>query len=291
MIDYLLSYASVLDAILIGSLLAMSQFVVLRAGVFSLAPAAFAAVGAYTAALMVKNAGMHPALAVVAAMALGTLLSAIVALPLSRLRGVFQALATLALVQVVMSFTLTATPLTNGAIGINSIPRSLGTGWLLVLVAAVILLLHAICSHGIGRAFNVILQDETVAASLGVQVAKYHRIAFLLSGCIGGLAGAAIALSSYTIQPSLFGFHMLVNVLAMVVLGGTGSVWGPLIGAAILTLLPEMFRVFADYRTVVQGVLLCICIMFMPRGVTHSWRFRRAARPPAPTKLAEASRA
>jgi branched-chain amino acid transport system permease protein len=289
MIDFLLSYSSVLDGILINALLALSQFAVLRAGVFSLATAAFAAVGAYSAALLATRAGIPPAFAALAATALGGLTAGIVALPLSRLRGVFQALATLALVQVVMSFMLTATPITNGAIGINSIPRSIGTGTLLFLTAGVLALLHAVCSNGIGRAFNVILQDETVAASLGVDVARYHLLAFVLSGCIGGLAGAALALSSYSITPGIFGFHMLVNVLAMVVLGGSGSIWGPLIGATILTILPELFRVFADYRNVVQGVLLCLCIMFLPHGVMggiRSVRRRKNATPPAPSSLA-----
>jgi branched-chain amino acid transport system permease protein len=105
-----------------------------------------------------------------------------------------------------------------------------------------------------------------------------------LEQAIAGLGGALLATSSYAITPGEFGFHMLVAALAMVVLGGRTTVWGALVGAAILTTLPELFRVFADYRNVVQGILLMVVIIYLPRGVADTaiaWardrRMRRAA--------------
>jgi len=270
MIDLLLSYRSVADIVLVNAVLACSQYIAFRAGVFSLGTAAFASLGAYCTALLVMQAGVHPAVATFAAMAIGGVLSALLALPLSRLRGVFQALATLALVQIVLSGTLNLTEITNGALGINGIPRPIGTLGLLAVVAVVVYILLAVGGSSIGRAFDVIREDETVAVALGISVDRHQLLAFVLSGVLGGLAGSLYAFTRYTIIPTDFGFHMLINVLAMVVLGGRLSVWGALCGATILSVLPEMFRVFADYRMEFQGGLLMLCIIFLPRGVADS---------------------
>lgn len=282
MINFFYTYQSLVDHILVYALLAMSQYVVLRAGVFSLGTAGFAALGAYGCALLITKGGWHPAAAIAAGTAIGTAASALLALPLSRLRGVFQAVATLALVQIVLSGTQNWTRLTNGALGVNGIPRYADTGLLLAVVAVAVALLVAMGRYSIGRAMDVIREDETVAVSLGISVPYHHRIAFILSGALAGLGGAMQATSSYAITPNEFGFNMLVAALAMVVLGGRTTVWGALVGAAILTSLPELFRVFADYRNVVQGLLLMGVIVYLPRGVADTllglWRERRLRR-------------
>lgn len=282
MINFFYTYQSLFDHILVYALLAMSQYVVLRAGVFSLGTAGFAALGAYGTALLITKAGWSPLASIVAGMLLGTAASALLAMPLSRLRGVFQAVATLALVQIVLSATQNWVSLTNGALGVNGIPKVASTPVLLAVVAVVVFLLVAMGRHSIGRAMDVIREDETVAVSLGISVPYYHRIAFIVSGALAGLGGALQATSSYAITPHEFGFSMLVAALTMVVLGGRTTVWGALVGAAILTTLPELFRVFADYRNVVQGILLMLVIVYLPRGVADTllseWRDRRLRR-------------
>ena len=284
MMNFFFTYQSLFDHILVYALLAMSQYVVLRAGVFSLGTARFAALGAYGAPLLITNSGWPPAAAIVAGALLGTASSALLALPLSRLRGVFQAVATLALVQIVLSATQNWVSLTNGALGVNGIPKVASTGILLTVVVVVVLLLVAMGRYSVGRAMDVIREDETVAVSLGISVPYYHRIAFIVSGTLAGLGGALQATSSYAITPNEFGFSMLVAALTMVVLGGRTTVWGALVGAVILTSLPELFRVFADYRNVVQGILLMLVIVYLPRGVADTLlgllrdrRLRRAA--------------
>jgi len=284
MMNFFFTYQSLFDHILVYALLAMSQYVVLRAGVFSLGTAGFAALGAYCAALLITKSGWAPAAAIVAGTLLGSASSAVLALPLSRLRGVFQAVATLALVQIVLSATQNWVSLTNGALGVNGIPKVASTGILLTVVVVVVLLLVAMGRYSVGRAMDVIREDETVAVSLGISVPYYHRIAFIVSGTLAGLGGALQATSSYAITPNEFGFGMLVAALTMVVLGGRTTVWGALVGAVILTSLPELFRVFADYRNVVQGILLMLVIVYLPRGVADTLlgllrdrRLRRAA--------------
>ncbi len=270
MISFFNSYTPLLELALFNALLAFSQYVVLRAGVFSLGTAAFAALGAYTAAIMVTKLGMPAWLGLIAAIGIGTVAGALVAIPLARLRGVFQALATLALVQIVLSITLNWVDVTEGALGINSIPKTVGLFGMFCAVAVVTYLMSAMGSTSIGRAFDIIREDETVAVSLGISVPKHHMIAFILSGAIAGLAGGLHAYTSYSITPNEYGFNMLVMVLAMVVLGGRVSVWGPIVGAIVLTALPELLRGLQEYRTVVQGALLMLSIIFLPRGVADT---------------------
>lgn len=287
MINFFNTYQSLLDHILVNMLLAASQYVVLRAGVFSLGSAGFAALGAYCTALLTTKLGWNPWLSVVVGMMLGTLVSALLALPLSRLRGVFQAVATLAFVQIVLSATQNWVALTNGPMGVNSIPHAAGTASLLLIVVAVVVFLVMMGRYSFGRALDVIREDETVAVSLGISVPYYHRIAFVLSGALAGLSGGLHAISSYSITPQDYGFGLLVAALAMVVLGGRTTVWGALVGALVLTSLPEVFRVFADYRAVVQGLLLMLVIIYLPRGLADTViahlkdrRLRRTAAPP-----------
>ncbi len=275
MIEYILSYSSVLDHVLIYALLAMSQAVVLRAGTFSIGSAAYAAIGAYTAAILITRLEWAAPLAIVCGMLLAGMVSALMAVPLSRLRGVFQALATLALVQVMVTIAQNWDSVTNGVLGISGIPKVATTGWLLLVVAVCIALTWSLGKYSLGRAMDVIRADETVAVSLGIRVAWHQRLAMTLSGLLAALAGALHACNSYAINPEEFGFHMLVTALASAVLGGATSIWGPLVGAGVLTTLPEFVRVFADYRGVVQGVLLMVIIIYLPHGIADtlaSWR-------------------
>lgn len=283
MIDFFYTYQSVLDHVLVYSLLAMSQYIVMRAGTFSVGTAAFAAIGAYSTAILATRVGWPPAVAIVASVVMATLASAIMATPLSRLRGVFQAVATMALVQVVVTINLNWEDVTRGALGISGIPKVATTEWLLLIVAIVVTLLQILGRFSVGRSMDVIREDETVAVSLGINVAQQQRIAMIISGFLAGLAGALYACNSYAITPGEFGFNLLTAALAMAVLGGRKSVWGAIIGAIVLTILPELFRVFADYRNVVQGVLLMVVIIYLPDGIAdtlfalaHDRRVKRA---------------
>jgi len=270
MIDTFLTYQSVIDHVLVYSLLAMSQYIVMRAGTFSVGTAAFAGVGAYSCAILLTRAGWPPLAGIVAAVAIATAGSAIMAVPLSRLRGVFQAVATMALVQVVVTINLNWEDVTRGALGISSIPKVATTGWLLLVVSVVVVSLQTLGRFSIGRSMDVIREDETVAVSLGIDVAKQQRIAMIISGFLAGLGGALYACNSYAITPEEFGFNMLTAALAMAVLGGRKSVWGALAGALVLSTLPELFRVFAEYRNVVQGALLMVVIIYLPDGIADT---------------------
>jgi len=168
------------------------------------------------------------------------------------------------------------------ALGIDRIPRLVDTWQLLGIVAVITYIMYSIGKSSIGRAFDAIRQDETVGIALGISIRRYHILAFVLSGAIGGLFGGMQALSVYAIEPSLYGFNFLVAVLTYIVLGGRGSVWGPIIGTAIIVALPEIARPLAEHRQMALGALIVVMINYLPNGVYDSLvllvRQRRAVR-------------
>lgn len=280
--NMLYAYQPLVDFFLLNVGFAYSQQVVLRAGVFSIATPAFAALGGYCSAILVQRYGVPAVPSVALALLVGALGGFLASLPLARLRGVFQAIATLALVQIVVSLAYYFEGFTGGAMGIQNIPRLVQTWHLVLVVAVVIYVMTAVGRSGIGRAFDVLRQDEMVGATLGVSITRYHALAFVISGALGGLFGGLQSLYVFTIEPEMFGFHFLTAVLTYIILGGQRSVLGPIVGTAIMVLLPEVSRPLAEHRQFVQGAILVAMIVFLPHGVVDGLflylRQRRAAR-------------
>lgn len=273
----------VIAAVLLNACLALSQYVVLRAGVFSVATVGLAAVGAYTAGILTVHAGWPFWPGLVAAIVLSLAASMLLGALLARLRGVYQALATLGFVTVLQTVIINAQGLTGGADGTNGIPKHVGAAGLLISVVVVVSILSAVGRGRIGRAFSAIRQDELAAAMSGISVYSYQMVAFALSGAIAGLAGGLAAYNTYSVVPSSYSFSAVIAVLAYAVLGGTRSAAGPLVGAAILTLLPLIDQSLALNAPIIEGVLIILMIRFLPRGIVDSivltvrTRYRRYA--------------
>lgn len=282
MTSFFLNYQTTFDLFLLSLGLAFSQQVVMKAGVFSVATAGFAAVAAYVAAILTMSGGYHPILSTAVASVVGAGLGWLLSIPLARLRGVFQAIATLAFVEIVVAIAFATEHLTGGAAGISGIPKVVQTWHLVVIVGAVCIVMMATARSGVGRAFDVLREDETVATSLGISAERYHTLAFVISGAVGGLFGALTAFYSYGIDPGQFGFPLVVAILTAIVLGGRTTVAGPIVGCAIMAALPELARPLAEYRPMVNGVLLLVIISFLPHGVADSlilrWRQAKVAR-------------
>ena len=253
----------------------------MRSGVFSVATAGLAAIGAYSAAILTTKYGWPYPASLLAGTVMGTLTGLLLSWPLTRLRGVFQAIATLAFVQVVVALALFAQDLTGGALGLNAIPTLVGTPQTLLALVAVVYLMLAINATRLGRAFEAIRQNEAVASTLGVSVNFHQAFAFGLSGAIAGLFGGLEAFQSFALFPNTFGFSLVIAALSYVVLGGRRSVAGPILGTAILLVLPEISRSLADYRMALYGAVLMLVIAFLPRGIVDtvllSLRRRRLA--------------
>lgn len=281
MMNLIYTYQPLFDYFLLAVGFAFSQQMVLRAGVFSIGSAGFACIGAYAVGILVKNHGLHPLIALALATVIGCVGGLLLSVPLARLRGVFQAIATLAFVQIIVSLCLYFDGITGGPQGFNNIPKLVGTEHLLLAVVVTVYFMYVISRSSIGRAFDALRQDETVGATLGISIRKYHMIAFVLSGALAGFYGGMQSLYTYSIEPEMFGFAFLVAALTYIILGGRGTVTGPIIGAAIMSLLPELARPLADNRQFFQGVLMMVMVAFMPHGVFDGFvlymRKRRAA--------------
>jgi branched-chain amino acid transport system permease protein len=268
--NFIIANLPLLDLILIGTGYAFSQYIVLRSGTFSVATPAFAAIGAYCAAILTVKQGFHPAISVLVSTLVGLGSGLLLSWPLARLRGVYQAIASMAFVEIVLSLNLYSEGLTGGPLGFNGIPRVVTTWMLFVAVVLLILVLRAMGQGAVGRVFDAMRQDVAVAASLGVNPTRYNALAFALSGAIAGLFGALDALRNFSLSPEQFGFPMLVAVLSYVILGGRRSVWGPVVVATILVTLPEIARPLAENRMAIYGLLLVVAIVYMPYGAADT---------------------
>ena len=248
-------------------LLALSIYLTLACGLLTVANAAFMAIGAYSSALLTLNTGTPFFLALL----LGALLSALVALvigrPTLKLSGVYLAMATLAFGEVVRIAMLNAEDLTGGALGLNGVPQL--TSWLSVAVVvsvAVYILLRSARSR-LGRTMAAIRQDEVASEVIGINVRAYKLLAFVMGAALAGLAGGLNAHFTFFISPNEYGFDRGVEILAMGVLGGTGSPWGAVLGGILITLLPELLRGLGDYRPLVNGVILILIMLYSPQGL------------------------
>ena len=268
------TYSTLVLSIGVYGLMALSIYLTLSCGLLSLANAAFMGIGAYVSAVSTLQYG----LSFPSALLLGTLAPSSVALvigvPVLRLSGVYLAMATLGFGEVVRVVALNL-DITGGPLGLNGIP--LFTEWwhVLLSVVAVLLLLQALRHSRIGRAFEAIREDETAARLMGIATHRIKLLAFVLGAAIAGLAGGLNAHYTFTLSPGNFGFENAVDILTMAILGGIQGLLGPLLGGAIITLLPELLRSLQEFRMAANGVILIAVVLFLPHGI---WAPRRLAR-------------
>lgn len=260
-------------------LLALSIYLTLSCGLLSMANAAFMGIGAYTSALLSLNLQLPFGLALAAGMAAPAAVALLIGRPTLRLSGVYLAMATLAFGEVVRIVILNTEDWTGGALGLNGIPQLTQAWQVLLAVLGVLWLLARLRQARPGRAFEAILEDETAAQLMGVDVVAYKQLAFVLGAAIAGLAGALNAHLTFFIGPNEFGFDRGVEILTMTILGGIKHLAGPTLGAFIVTLLPELLRGLKDYRLVANGLILVLIVLFLPQGLWDPQRWRAWRRP------------
>ena len=256
------------------------------AGQISLGHAGFFGLGAYASAVLSARFGWPTLLALLAGLAASGLLAFALARPVLRLKGHYLAMATLGLGIIVSIVLNQETGLTGGPDGMPVPTLSLfglrisgerAWYWVTgaVLLLTVWLALNLIDSP-IGRALRALHGSEVAAASLGVDVDRAKTLVFVVSAVLASLAGSMTAHYADFITPSEAGFLRSVEFVTMVVLGGMASTFGALLGAAVLTALPQLLTTFHDYEQVVLGAILMAVMVFMPQGVlpTLARRFR-----------------
>ncbi|MGH8714058.1 MAG: branched-chain amino acid ABC transporter permease [Casimicrobiaceae bacterium] len=239
---------------------------------------AFAAIGGYFSAILAMRTGLSPCFTIVAAAAVAALVAVIVGYPTLRLRGHYLAMATLALGLIVTEIATQWKSMTQGLFGISAIPP-LGIGdwtlssdrsfyityWLIAGVA--IAITYRIAHSRVGLAFRALAGNEDAAQSLGVNVARFKLVAFVISAMFASIGGSMLAHYVTYISPEVFGLYMVILVFTMLFVGGISTTLGPLIGAVIITIFPELLRQFHSARELLYGLLLLLILLFAPRGV------------------------
>ena len=270
-------YQTTIGVIGINALLALSVWITLYAGQLTLGNAAFMAIGAYGAALLGMRLGVPFPLGLV----LGAGLSATLALPLGlavfRLRGVYLAIATIGFGEVVRVVLLTL-PFTGKALGLNGIPPLTELWHIYLSLVVVAYVLWRVHGSTVGRAWAAIREDEIAAASQGIAIRRYKLAAFVAGAALAAWAGGLSAHLNFSIEPGDFGFTRAVQILVYAVVGGTPSVAGPILGASLLTALPEILRPLREYRDIFAGLILMGVIIYLPRGLVTLAELRKTRR-------------
>ncbi len=274
------TYGSVINFIGINALLALSLNVTLSAGMLSLGNAAFAAIGGYTAGILSLYFKLpYPGSLGGGACAAG-LVGLVIGLPVLRLRGVFLAMATLAFGEVVRLAAVNLN-ITGGAEGLTGIPN-VTTTWMIYLVLAAAAYFISVMRHSrLGWGLVSMREDETAAGTLGIRITYYKVVAFVIGAMLAGLAGGMYAHLNYLITPRDYGFFIAVDLLTYNIVGGIGVWYGPVLGAAMLTALPEVLRgigvTAGPIRMGINGLILLLVILFLPNGLASLFSRNKTA--------------
>mgnify|MGYP001772632498 CR=1 FL=1 len=247
-------------------------------GRLSLGHAAFYAIGAYTSTLLSMNLGINPWIGVIIGGAIASIFGLILGIPSLKLRGPYLAISTLGFGVIVQLMLINLDWLTRGPLGIPGIPplpggpidlRSKVSFYYVALILTVITLylLHMLTHSRIGKILVSIREDEDAALSVGVNVPLFKVLAFTLSTFFAGFAGGLYAHYIRYISPAMSALSESINILSMTIIGGFGTLVGPIMGAAVLTILQEVLRPYLEYRYLIYGALIVIVMKYFPSGI------------------------
>lgn len=267
-------------------------------GLVSLGQAGLFALGAYTGAVLATRLGFDLISASLAAIVIASLFGALLAYPTVRVRGVYLAVITIAFGLIVENVAIEWQALTGGPMGITGIPKPSAfgiplTGFRYYAVLATILFAATIVTHNLkrskyGRAMLAVSQSETAARSVGLNATGVRTLAFVIAAATAGLAGALYAFLNSYISPDIFTFSDSIRFLLMVILGGAGTTTGALIGAFVLTYLPEYLQQLQYWQKFAYGLLLALVMFVLPLGIVGTavelFRRFRPVRPEQPQK-------
>ncbi len=305
MLSFLNDYAPLIVSMVLGALMGLSLYLPLMAGQLSLASPGFYALGGYVAAILSTKVfpssdGSFPLYWLLLEMAIAGVISGAlgvaVGIPALRLRGIYLAIATIAFVEVLRVLALNL-EITGGAVGIFGIPQPFPTAleylWIaLPLLLISMALLYRLERIRVGRAFTAIREDELAADAMGIDPTYYKVLAFTLGAILAGVVGAVSAHFLNTWNARQGTFDASIVYLTSVLIGGTRTFWGPVLGGMAFTALPEVLRAIADIpglplwlaqflrdgRLIIFGVLIVVGTIFFPQGLVTPDLFTRRDR-------------
>ncbi|MFL5807443.1 MAG: branched-chain amino acid ABC transporter permease [Roseiflexaceae bacterium] len=249
-------------------------------GIYSFGQMALYAVGGWTTGTLALHFGWNPLVSIWLAPVAAAVAALIIGLPTLRLRGVYVVLMTLAFHELLRNYVVNGpTIISGGGYGLRDVPKlgfeRFGVGWEILLYYYFGLMLFGIATYAIwrilhspiGMAFRALRDSEEYAVSRGVDRFRFKLLLFAFSAFFTGLAGGFMTHYQGAASPSLLSFGIMINLLAMIVLGGWGTFWGPIVGTAILTILPEVLRSAEAYRNLTLGITLALVAVLAPRGL------------------------
>nr|WP_321456572.1 branched-chain amino acid ABC transporter permease [uncultured Cohaesibacter sp.] len=256
------------------------------AGQISLGHAGFAGIGAYACALGPQYLELHPALSVLLGAFVSAIMAVLIGKPILRLKGYYLAVATLGFGILVSMLLTNERALTGGPdgmavakLGLKGVLKDFGiklsTGEFWYLLCGFVLLIGVwvalnLFNSPTGRAMRALHGSEVAARTVGIDVAQVKLQAFVISAVYASVAGSLLALQNSFITPDVAGFMHSIEMVTMAVLGGVNSVLGATLGAAILTLLPQVLTVFAEYEQLIMGLVMILVMIFLPKGLLPS---------------------
>jgi len=254
--------------------------VVGKSGLLDLGYVAFYAVGAYTTGILSLHTKLNTWEILPIGIALAMFSGLILGAAVLRLRGDYLAIVTLGFGEIIRITALNS-PSVGGANGISGIPNPPTTFGLkfdlnhqityywviLVLIIITVMVIRALSIRRPGRAWESIRQDEDVSELMGVNTYKYKLWAFVFGASVGGAAGVLFASKAMFIAPNIFNYNISILILAFVVFGGMGNIWGVITGAILLSYIPERIRFISEYRMLIFGLILIIMMNVRPDGM------------------------
>jgi branched-chain amino acid transport system permease protein len=267
-------------------------------GLLSIGHAAFYAIGAYASAKLTMELELPWVLAMAGSGAIAGVFGYLIAKPTLRLSGIYLTLVTLGFNMILFLVLQNWMGFTNGPLGIMDIPPPALFGWgissrlqyyylILILVVLTVFSMHRLMTCRFGRALTAIRENELAAEATGVDTTRYKIQAFILSAFYAGIAGSFYAHFVKYISPDSFTINESFILLAMLAFGGQGNLIGPMLGAAALILIPEVFRPLQEYRMFVYGGILIVMMLVRRQGLLggRSYSLRLTRFDPAPAKV------
>lgn len=252
---------------LVVILLALSIQIPLRLGVFSFAAIGYYAIGAYGSAILMLEFGWGSWEAMLVATLGATVIAFLLGLVLARLTGLYLGMATIAFDLILVVVVLNGGSLTGGPVGVFGVLGSIHL-WHLALAVVIVLVLLTFTERGkLARRFDAVREDPQLASSMGINVVSYRRLSFVISGVLGGMAGAFAVNLRSTVAPESIGFGLVVLGLTVIIVGGQASWVGAVIGASIFVWLPKMLEFVGDWEEIIYGIIVVLAAIFIPGGI------------------------
>ncbi|GLC81874.1 branched-chain amino acid ABC transporter permease [Lacrimispora brassicae] len=264
------------------------NFITGLTGQMNLGTAGIFSMGAYTSSLLATRLGINPWICLIAAVGMGFLIGMGLGYPSLRVSGVYLALTTIGFSEIVRILMTNLTGLTGGALGVTGIPAFSILGhkfqtnkeiYYLYLVIAVILIFNAyrIVNSKWGRAFLAVKDNPDAVEAGGINIASIKILAFTLAAVYATVAGSLYAHYVGFINPSAYNLEYSINYVVMLVIGGLGSVPGNVLGAILVTLVPEFLRFMENYYWLVFSIITLLFVIFMPNGMVSLFKGKKRA--------------